>query len=746
MRTAILLLGLAGCTPSSMPAPFWTEGHWIWQAQEGPPNSWICFRKSMKLDALPEQALLRVGVDSRYWLWINGTLVVFDGGLKRGPTPTGGYFDEVDIRKFLQPGPNSFAILVWYWGKDGFSHKDSGRGGLWLEAKGIPIASDASWKMRVHPAYFSPSGEPISFRLPEQNVGFDARKELGDWIATAFDDGDWDSPVDKGLAPSEPWGQLWPRPIPLWRFSELQPYEAETAQTGLIRARLPYNLQLTPYLKIDAPAGQTITIHTDHYAFGSTYSVRAEYITREGEQEFEALGWMNGHEVHYAIPDGVKVLALRYRTSGYDTDLIGSFHCDDAFYDQLWKKAQRTLYVSMRDSFMDCPDRERAQWWGDVVLELGESFYALDQRAHLLGRKALRDLAFWRMGAVLHSPAPAGNYSLELPQQMLASIGGFATYALYTGDVQVIHEVYPAVQDYLALWQIDGEGLVVHRAGGWDWSDWGQDFDVALLDNGWYALALQGAIALARLTGNDADIPQYEQRLVSLKNNFDRLFWNGTAYRSPGHTGKTDDRGNGLAVVAGLAKPERWNALRTHLRTTQLASPYLEKQVLEALYLMEDADGALDRMKQRYGAAVASADSTLPEIFGSEGFTGTRNHGWSGGPLTLLSQYAAGIAPTSSGFTEYQVLPRPGRLNHIETTVPTLQGPIVFRFDRTESQIVLELDSPAGTTALVGIPKEGGPLQSIAVMGPSGFESLDENNRYVRYRVPPGQWRFVASR
>ena len=42
----------------------------------------------------------------------------------------------------------------------------------------------------------------------------------------------------------------------------------------------------------------------------------------------------------------------------------------------------------MRDSYMDCPDRERAQWWGDVVNALGEAFYALDtQRSYALARK-----------------------------------------------------------------------------------------------------------------------------------------------------------------------------------------------------------------------------------------------------------------------------------------------------------------------------------------------------------------------
>ena len=39
----------------------------------------------------------------------------------------------------------------------------------------------------------------------------------------------------------------------------------------------------------------------DNYEGGSERNVRAEYITREGEQEYESYGWMNGHEVYYII-------------------------------------------------------------------------------------------------------------------------------------------------------------------------------------------------------------------------------------------------------------------------------------------------------------------------------------------------------------------------------------------------------------------------------------------------------------
>ena len=90
-------------------------------------NQWICYRKTIHLAEAPTQAMARIAVDSKYWLWINGELVVFEGQLKRGPTPNDTYFDRVDLTKHLRQGDNTIAVLVWYFGKDGFSHKSSGK-------------------------------------------------------------------------------------------------------------------------------------------------------------------------------------------------------------------------------------------------------------------------------------------------------------------------------------------------------------------------------------------------------------------------------------------------------------------------------------------------------------------------------------------------------------------------------------------------------------------------------------------
>lgn len=112
-----------------------------WKAQwintercQSATNTWLIYRKSFGVTDVPDQLIARIAADSKYWLWINDQLVIFEGGLKRGPSPSGTYYDPVDIAPYLTKGSNTIAILLWHFGKDGFSHINSGKAALLFEA------------------------------------------------------------------------------------------------------------------------------------------------------------------------------------------------------------------------------------------------------------------------------------------------------------------------------------------------------------------------------------------------------------------------------------------------------------------------------------------------------------------------------------------------------------------------------------------------------------------------------------
>jgi hypothetical protein len=727
-------------------------------------NTWLAYRKTINIQETPAKSVARIAVDSKYWLWINGKLVVFEGGLKRTPNPMDTYFDEVDIAPFLQSGENIIAVLVCYFGKNGFSHKSSGRAGLLFDcqAAGFELLSDNTWSCAVLNSY-QVAGEPYpNYRLPESSILYDARKDIGLWQT--------DKTIRLGPSniigtPGEyPWNRLIKRPIPLLKDFGMSTYLKQNTRTSsqgydTIICELPYNAQLTPYLKVDAPEGKKIIIATDNYLFynGGADGIRAEYITKNGTQEYESPGWINGHKVYYFIPKGVKVLELKYRESGYDTEFAGSFQCSDPFFNKLWEKARRTLYITMRDSYMDCPDRERALWTGDAVNEAGEAFYALSISSHALARNWLYEVFGWqRSNGVIYSPF--GNWQRELPCQSLATIGyyGLWTYYLYTGDKQVLAELYDKAKEYLNLWEPDGKGTMKLRRGDWTWGDWGENKDMLLLYNLWYYIAIKGMNNAAVELGKNDDIIRYTQFMNEFKTSFNKQFWNGTAYRDPDYQGKTDDRAHALAVVSGIADADKYTAMLKVFQTQEYASPYMEKYVFEAMMQMGYEKEALDRHKKRFAEVVNHPEfTTLFEGWGIgvKGYGGgTVNHAWSGGGLTILSQYVCGIAPLKPGFELFQVMPQPGYLTEASASLESVKGIIHSSFKKQTSRMEIKVSVPASTRAVVGIPAAG--VKKIKLNG----KMVWQNGKYLRsnktsvklpanrigFEVPSGEWNFVC--
>ena len=419
---------------------------------------------------------------------------------------------------------------------------------------------------------------------------------------------------------------------------------------------------------------------------------------------------MNGDTLYLRYPQEslLTVHSVGFRETGYDAEFKGEFHCSDEFLNRFREKAMRTLYVNMRDTYFDCPDRERAQWWGDVTILMNESFYQLDPAANLLIRKAMRELVDWqRADSTLFSPIPAQNYADELPAQMLAAIStyGFWSYYLHTGDVETMHYVYPAMKRYLGIWQLDATGLTVERTGGWSWGDWGSNIDIRLILAGWHYLALQSAINVAQLTGHDADVAHYEHTMQQIKAAYN-LCWNGKAYRHPTYTGDTDDRVQALAVISGIASADKYKAIYKLFTTQWHASPYMETYVMEALMQMGYGSYALKRFKTRFAGMVNSTThSTLFEGWEEGGYGGgSTNHAWSGGMLTILAQYLCGIKPTSAAWDTYTVAPNP-LIASCCIDVPTVKGMAGFAYSDDDEQLACSLSVPHATLCTFVVPQ-----------------------------------------
>ncbi|AWW28861.1 glycoside hydrolase [Echinicola strongylocentroti] len=762
-------------------ASSWDNARWIWQKEDGPSNTWMSFRKTVTLEEVPELAKARIGVDSKFWLWINGEMVLFEGGLSRGPSPVGewdrenkvtpsnSWYQTLDIQPYLKEGKNTIAILVWYWGRETHkgTHIDSKKGGLLFHAQmdDKKLVSDATWKAIQHPGYDNTIAPP-SDNLVQYSVRFDAQKAMNDWDENAwykegYEDNKWPAAIEKGEAGAAPWYSLEENFVPLLVNHGLTNYENHdqlnfpfVSEGQTVRCRLPFNKQVTPYLEIEASAGDTVFMTTDN----RLNKINATYITKEGDQAYESYSWMNGHEITYTIPEGVKVKALKYRWMSVG-EMAGKFEVDDPFYQRLWKMGNNTLFVCARDNFMDCPDRERALWIGDVADQTGYLFYSMDEAGRKLLKKAILQTVYFSENGVIGALGPLRVR--ELVTQSLQFISQVVwPYYLNTGDKETLEVAYPYVFDYLDLFPMQENGLPEYRKGKnpdtWNWLDWGvkNTIDEEPIQMAFYYLALKEAKKMAEVLGKKEHIEWYNKRMAAMKPAYEKAFWKDGFYSTDIEKFK-DDRANAIAIVSGIANPAFYDQIVDNVLTENFfSSPHFEWLVEEAMCIAGRHEESLQRMKEQYQSQVDNQSlSTLYEMFPKGG---SYNHAWNA-PNTILSKYIAGVAPTKIGWTEYQVMPTLLHFKSLKKTIPTVKGTIDLTIEANRNTFQLLLNSPEATSAIIGVPKAEKEIATVKVgdeivweegkfkKGHAGFDYFGEDEEHLKFKTEAGKWEVEAT-
>ena len=504
---------------------------------------------------------------------------------------------------------------------------------------------------------------------------------------------------------------------------------------------MPYNCHFQPWLEVESEEGKIITLESTN-PLVLFLTKKESYTTRAGVQDYEAKHWVSGEGAIYGIPAGVTVRAVRYRETGYDTEFVGSFECNDNDYNILWKKAVRTAYICMREQFYDCPDRERVGFWGDGTPELNQCFYAFDEKSHRLCRELVRR-------------------KLEpkfYPGQHLEFLGdyGLSFYYLHTGDLDSMKAIYPQTKDFLFNVYEFGK----HRT----WFDWGKEVkDTAVTETCFYYNCLGTLKKIALVTGNDADVALIDQKREAIKRTFDAQYWKGNFYMSTQVT-EPDDRANAMAVNAGLADPTKWSAIFENVLTKKTySSCFFDRWVFEALCIMGKQEYALMRMQERYRTMIPCTFTTLFEHYDRwwasrmDAFddASSLNHGWNP-PALILSQNIIGVTPVAPGWSTYQVMPKEAFLTAIKVVVPSIKGKVTVEMKKSATEYALSVISPANTTAIVGIPKvsfttlneikaNGAVIwNKTFVSGVAGLTWVGEDADYVKFSVVPGTWNFVG--
>ena len=644
-----------------------SNAKWIWGKDNKSGNQKLVIRKKFNVETIPYAAEAFVACDTKFWLWVNSTLVVYEGGVFRESINGCGYAEKVDISKYIHKGENVIAALVWFYGNGGRNNTNSGEAGFIFSCDELGIYSGSDFKVLNHPAYVETAAPHPAYLHGGDNTGFDANLDFGDFTANDFDDSQFEDAI---IYQNSVWGDCIESPLPLLYVSEEKNVEFDLTETGAV-AKLPYAMTLSICFVVEAEGNEIIDVRTDRYCinggpgdeFNQYNGHRIEYKTVKGRNEFKCLMYLYGEEIIMTFPASVKLIGVSYIESGYNTKPVGSFETENDMFNRLIEKSIRTLYVCMRNNFMDCPDRERGQWIGDVSVQASQVFFIYDDRAKILLKKAITDFIHLRKGDVLVGNVPGENFT-ELPSQSLVAISEFGLlgeYYTYTEDKEVLEIALEPIVNYLKLWDVDEQGLVVPRDGNWRWFDHLWNVDEAVLENALYVSAAKYAVKIGKILGHHQHDEFLNHRIQVISDSIEKYFWKEDHYASGAFV---DDRANAIMMLCGLCPEERYPAIRKVLLSVFNSTPYMERFVLKALCEMRYIKDAYNRMMSRYYNLATNENSTLWEDFY---ILGTKNHAWTGCPLEIAFKYILGL-DTKDGFKTYTINPVPGIFKEIKTT------------------------------------------------------------------------------
>lgn len=175
---------------------------WIWlPSKRCLPNTFVLFRRVVKLAGKPGRATGLLTADSRYRLSVNGRRVQW------GPAPCDPRrleADPVDIAPFLRAGENVIGVEVCYFGQgDGTWPMGSPGFICRMEIDGAPVVSDSSWLARLDRAHRPGMYKRWFLRALQEE--FDARLHPYGWDEPGYNpDDSWLPAMELPGGPDRP--------------------------------------------------------------------------------------------------------------------------------------------------------------------------------------------------------------------------------------------------------------------------------------------------------------------------------------------------------------------------------------------------------------------------------------------------------------------------------------------------------------------------------------------------------------
>ncbi|HEY8936721.1 MAG TPA: alpha-L-rhamnosidase C-terminal domain-containing protein [Cyclobacteriaceae bacterium] len=715
------------------------------------------FRKSIDLEIVPSTFIIHVSADNRYKLYVNTTLVSL--GPARGDLFHWNY-ETVDIARYLKPGKNIVAALVWNEGELKPLAQISDQTAFVLQGNSTNEAilnTDASWKclrdsafqqLRVEGIYGYYAAGPGEFVIMKNHPR--------DWNKVEFNDAAWEnsatlfSGLPKGAFDWAAGWMLIPSPLPAM---ELQ-YERLVSLRKAEGIQVPPNFPASK-ISFKIPANKTVTLLLDQSHLTNAYFTlimskgnEAEITVKYAEslyeadnnkgnrnivegkrfvgykdkiisdgnmhQEFTSRWWRTYRYVELSIATKDEALTIDdiYGTfTGYPFKNKAVFQSDDKSLNPILDIGWRTARLCAVETYMDCPYYEQLQYVGDTRIQALVSLY--NSGDDKLMRNAICQMDNSRLAeGITFSRYPTSMHQ-EIPPFSLWWIGMLRDYWWYRNDVAFVKDKLQGMRAVLSFFnkyqQSDGS---LQNPPYWNFSDWCRS-------KGWY-----GGVAPIGMNGNSSVLDlqllwayqiaaeletnigmkeyadQYSASAEQLKNTIQKTYWDNekNLYADTPEKNLFSQHANALAILTGVASDDRIDNLAAKLLndTSMVQASIYFKYYVHRALIKAGRGNEYISWLGKWRENIDLGLTTWAEM---SDVSRSRSdcHAWGASPNIEFYRTVLGIESDAPGFQEIKIEPHLGNMKMAKGEMPHPNGVVQVSYILQKKKWNVEINLPTNT-------------------------------------------------
>ena len=783
LRTLIiflLLTNLGYIQSPGLPMSGVLQERMIWSGTDDGKPCYTVFRKVFDINDF-DAASICIFADSRYMLWINGVEIL------RGPCrfdPVSPSFDSMDVTSYLRKGKNVIVVMVLSHGSNGKTMNHHPGLTADLEIKNGSqtvnnIVTDSSWKWNNHTRYLP----PVQL-WADMSDRIDARLDDRDWTLANYIDANWSNsvPIDGRM-----WGNLTPRAIPFLTKNEMKwtamnkkslPAGLKAGESFIIKC--DEMIQGFPEIQFEVEEGVQIQFEFgysgDKENVWDSYGSSCFYTAKGGDQVYVPTDSYGFRYLKIKVlsgsiyaPYNVLLKQIKLTDRRYPYLETGSFHCNDPFLNELWKRSVLTTKLNCEDGFTDCALREKVEWMGDAALiqyPLSRIMFALADKAGVprsdnqLMKSMLRHIAQSQSDSGMfkaHHPSDRFDIHAYIEDYSCLWVQALRQVYEFSGDSAFVKELWSPLKKQMKWFENhrSSNGLVYGREFEFMDNPLAYSSCNGATLNAYLCKAFADAAFLANVANDLRAAADFKKLADDQVRNFNKYLW--IPSRGTYSSGIFKDKqltptphAAMMALNRGIVPENRKLQVQKYLYTHYadhegdnahggvipvsffdlnkpaqgIDSPYSAFWLLEELFRGDRDTTALDFIRKKWDYLKRDTIiGTLTESFGG----GELCHNNGAIPAWFLLSKVLGVSeklPLSSKIIT--IKPMMGNLTEAEGTVVTAHGPVHVKWVKNGESWSFEIKLPQGTAAQVLLPVQ------------NTFKKLMVNNKETKFKISKG--------